>query len=37
MDRDIPAFNQLIVNKINEKNLLRHQQRLSEIKVGNSR
>lgn len=33
MDRDIPAFNQLIVNKINEKNLIRHQQRLSEIKV----
>ncbi len=33
MDRDIPTFNQLIVNKINEKNLIRHQQRLSEIKV----
>lgn len=33
MDRDIPAFNQLIVNKINQKNRLLHEQRLINIRV----
>lgn len=33
MDRDIPAFNQLIMNKINQKNLYMHEQRLQNIRV----
>lgn len=33
MDRDIPAFNQLVVNKIQQKNLESHYQRLHNIKV----
>lgn len=33
MDRDIPTFNQLIVSKINQKNLHLHQQRLQNIRV----
>jgi len=33
MDRDIPAFNQLIVNKIQQKNMQLHQQRLMNIRV----
>ncbi len=33
MDRDIPAFNQLIVNKIHQKNRQLHEQRLHNIRV----
>jgi hypothetical protein len=33
MDRDIPTFNQLVVNKINQKNLHLHEQRLQNIRV----
>jgi hypothetical protein len=36
MDRDIPAFNQLVVNKINQKNLYMHEQRLQNIRVSSS-
>ena len=33
MDRDIPTFNQLIVNKMNQKNRQLHEQRLQNIRV----
>ena len=33
MDRDIPAYNQLVVGKIQQKNLELHYQRLQNIKV----
>ena len=33
MDRDIPTFNHLIMNKMNQKNLEAHQKRLQNIKV----
>jgi hypothetical protein len=33
MDRDIPAFNRIIVDKIQHKNHILHQQRLLRIKV----
>lgn len=33
MDRDIPNYNPLITNKIQQKNLHKHYQRLQSIKV----